>query len=30
MEWVFYNEEWNEEESTNEIEGTRVNTSGME
>jgi len=30
MRWVFYNEEWNEKESTNEIEGTGVNTSGME
>jgi len=30
MGWFFYNDEWNGEEETTEIEGTGVNTSGME
>jgi len=30
MGWFFYNDEWNEKESTIEVEGTGVNTSGME
>jgi len=30
MGWFFYNDEWNEKESTTEVEGTGVNTSGME